>query len=165
MRKSKLLIGLFTALIALCATLALVAWNAEHGWNTVTTILAAVVGGLISAVAQECHRREEAHSKEEDLLSALRIEVELNLKISNEGRDEKRRLYSTSAWDEFRPHVNRLKPDIAGLLKEGFGAAYMHRQALQVELIHANQGIALLDYSGILNSRFAGVMAIQKWKD
>lgn len=158
------LMSLLGMLIVICGGLALVASKLEGGLGTVATILAAIVGGLISAISQEFYRREENRSREKECLSALRVEVELNLKISNEGRDEKRRLYSTSAWESFRPHLWLLKPDVARLLMAGFGAAYMHRQALQVELTHANQGPALMDYSGILCASFSGVMALSDWR-
>lgn len=157
------LIALFAILLVIAAALTLVSWKADGGWNAVATMLASVIGALIAIIGQELYRQADARTRIQDLLAALRVEVELNLKINGAGKDERRRLYSTSAWDAFRPHLAELNGDVSGLLKEGFSAAYMHRQALQVELIHANQGPALEEFSHILFSRFSAVHPLSDW--
>lgn len=153
-----LLISLFAALLIISGALALVAKAADGGWNAVATILASVVGGLIAVIGQELYRREEGKARENDLLEALRIEVAQNVQISNSGNDEKRRAYSTTAWEAFRPYLLSLNSDVVKLLTEGYSNAYMHRQTLQVELLHTGHGQSLVEFSNNLNIVFSAVI-------
>lgn len=154
----------FAVLLAICAGLGAAAWKSDGGWNAVTTILASVVGGLIAVIGQELHRQEESKSREKDLLEALRVEVAQNIQISKSGNDEKRRAYSTTAWEAFRPHLITLNNDIGKLLAEGFSNAYMHRQTVQVEIIQSGHGQSLVDFSNNLNIAFSAVIPMQEWK-
>jgi hypothetical protein len=159
-----LLIVLFAALLIISGALAFVAKAADGGWNAVATILASVVGGLIAVIGQELCRRLEGNAREKDLLEALRIEVIQNVQISNSGKDEKRRAYSTTAWEAFRPHLLSLNSEIMKLLTEGYSNAYMHRQTLQVELLHTGHGQSLVDFSNNLNIVFTMAINTANWK-
>lgn len=143
--------------------LARVASATTDGWSVVSTIFSAIIGGLIAAISQELYRRQESYERMRELLAALQIEVKLNLRIFKEGRDEKLRTYSVSAWEAVRPHVASLRPEAAELLEAGFGAAYMHRRAVEVELVQANQGPTLVSFSEKVNKNFTDVMAMKEW--
>jgi hypothetical protein len=143
---------------------AALAWGSENNLNNAAIgVFSATLGGLIAVIGQELHRQQEERAHRDNALSALRVEVKFNIGVQKKTENEKHRAYSSSAWEQARPFIMQIKPTAADALRGAYEQVYMHKQALNWELIHSGHGGALTMLSREIHEQFQRALAESEW--